>query len=362
MAPADKSFFPGIQVLRALAALLVVFGHAQHEALQISQRTGQVFSVVHYPFDLGVHIFFVISGFVIVLTSWKLPQGFVGAQFFWQRRFVRVVPLYWFYTSFMIVALFAFPHAIQTAAVDWGHFLKSYLFIPHIRPAGDVKPVLSLGWTLNYEMFFYVVFGFLLLLPRRLCLSALYGLFAILVIAGFWIPEDMIILHFWTRPIIFEFVIGAMIAHFACAGGSVTRMQLWVLVAAALGGIVCIQILKDTYSLYHPLNVMLKGMVGGALVALAVLPVWARALNVPKFILAIGDSSYSLYLAHPFVLGAMMLIWSKLWFLNGISLWVYVACVVVACLLGAYISYLLVEKPVLSLARRWLKNPEKSAS
>jgi exopolysaccharide production protein ExoZ len=346
-----KEFFPLVQVLRALAALCVVLGHAQYEAAQMAKKTGQAFEDLAYPFDIGIHVFFVISGFVIVLTAQRTGQGTSAVQQFLWRRFIRVVPLYWFYTSLMIVALFIFPKAFDIAAADIGHFIKSYLFIPHERPAGGVRPLLSLGWTLNYEMFFYVVFAGLLLLPFQKALRVFYVLFPAIVLAGLFVPPDWTAVHFWSKPIILEFMAGAAIAHLRISGFNLSSQGVWVFAVLAACSFVALAFTLQDFHIHHPLNLLLKGGAGALLVAIATLTGFASSIKVPAWMTALGDSSYSLYLSHPFVLGVSAVIWAKLPFLSGLNLWIYVGMTAIAAIIGAHVAYLLLERPVL----KWLQ-------
>src|SRR6185437_14170487 len=131
-----------IQALRAIAALLVVFVHLAVPVAALGVA----------PFGAGgVDLFFVISGFIMVYTTVGRPIS--GAEFL-GRRIVRIVPLYWLLTLAVFgIALIA-PTLLQFTTASWGQLLKSLFFIPFAKANGDVQPVLFLGWTLNYEMFF----------------------------------------------------------------------------------------------------------------------------------------------------------------------------------------------------------------
>lgn len=342
-----STFFPYIQVLRAFAALSVVIGHGQHEAHQIAEKTGQTFQIVYYPFDLGIHIFFVISGFVIALTSPRFAESLDGLKRFLFRRFVRIVPLYWFYTSLMILAIYLFPAAIHTAQPDLWHYIQSYLFIPHESPAGQVRPVLSLGWTLNYEIFFYAVFACLMFLPYRKLLIAFYIIFPLIVFAGLFIPKEWTALHFWSEAIILEFLAGVAIAHLKLKDVVITRKTAVICSLMAVVLAVALYFTFNAVHLHHPLHLLMKGGIGVLLVAAATLTVSIEDIKAPRILMALGNSSYSLYLAHPFILGLGMLVWTKTGLFDELSLWVFVVLVVTACLIGAHIAYLIVEKPIL---------------
>ena len=102
---------------------------------------------------------------------------------FLQRRLLRVLPLYWFYTLLKVALLAAVPAVAMRYSLDLSHLAASLAFVPWTSPWGEVQPVLPVGWTLNFEMLFYALFALAMLLglPRMtLCL----GVFAALIWAA----------------------------------------------------------------------------------------------------------------------------------------------------------------------------------
>jgi exopolysaccharide production protein ExoZ len=92
-----------IQILRAIAALTVVIYHVGIEATSVCTGTGRSCS---YEFMFGVNgvaLFFMISGFIMVTTSWSAFAAPGGASDFMRRRITRIVPLYWLVTSLAVV-------------------------------------------------------------------------------------------------------------------------------------------------------------------------------------------------------------------------------------------------------------------
>ena len=140
-----------IQYLRGIAALMVVLLH-------VRVQLGRMGYGGYWPEFLmaGVDIFFVISGFIMWVTT------FDGSTTPWQflfRRFVRIIPVYWLLTTTTVAVMLVAPSAVQSGRFDSIHVLSSYLFIPTVHPlTGMMEPVLIPGWTLNYEMFFYIIF------------------------------------------------------------------------------------------------------------------------------------------------------------------------------------------------------------
>ena len=161
-----------IQALRAIAALLVTLGHLEHEAASLPAATTGYAPILVDLTGAGVDLFFVISGFVMVYASHDLFATPDAARRFLTRRIARIVPIYWLVTT-LFLAIMAASHVLSSAPPTWSEIAKSYLFVPYMPHGGEVmQPVYKLGWTLNYEMFFYAVFALALLSGRVLLLFA----------------------------------------------------------------------------------------------------------------------------------------------------------------------------------------------
>ena len=157
-----------IQYLRAVAALMVVFHHI------INAKPWLFNPLENYPsLATGVDIFFVISGFIMYVAARnEAPLEFL------KKRIIRIVPLYWVATlAFVIVKTKL--HIFSLTPEDWLHIAKSLAFIPHHDPTnpGKIWPYLIQGWTLNYEMFFYLIFLFYVCLFSLFFLSSWFHVF-----------------------------------------------------------------------------------------------------------------------------------------------------------------------------------------
>ena len=162
----------------------------------------------------GVTLFFMISGFIMIVTSWDSFGSTASMGDFLRRRIARIVPLYWFVTTIAVVGILLVPSMLSVPVTDVGYFIASYLFWPVERVNGLVRPIANLGWTLNLEMFFYAVFalsllfarvrGLVLMILTLVSLSLLHasGVFT----TGGQLPS--VPLHFWSDPIILNFVLG----------------------------------------------------------------------------------------------------------------------------------------------------------
>ncbi len=327
-----------IQWLRALAALLIVVHHGLHEVAQL-QRGPSLQGLL--PLEAGVDLFFVISGFVMVHSARDLFGSRAAILPFLRRRIARIAPIYWAATTLFLGLMLAglvgggrpMPGAAEIAA--------SFAFWPYLRPDGLVQPIYSLGWTLNYEMVFYLLFALALPLPRERAVPALVGLLMVLVAIGQIVPPSLTALSFWTRPIILEFGFGMMIGQMALSGLRPTRGMAAVLAAAALALLAAGKLLPGL----PPERALLHGL-PAALIVLAALAFDEPRAEGPavRFAARLGDASYALYLLHPFALRALAVFGGGLF--AGLPAILYVATGVTLSCIIAMIAWRWFERPL----------------
>jgi peptidoglycan/LPS O-acetylase OafA/YrhL/beta-glucanase (GH16 family) len=331
-----------VQYLRAVAALLVVYLHTKVYTDRFAWPLPRDFGAA------GVDLFFVISGFIMVVITARRP---LPPRQFLLRRAIRVVPLYWLVTLAILVVGLVAPGAMLHNLVTFDHVALSLLFIPHINPLeGSYAPFFKLGWTLNYEIYFYLVFAALLgVASLRLRLAALTGIFVAAVAFYLAVRPDDPFLHIYCNPVILEFLIGAWVGRFYLEG---RPRDIPSLAAAALlvAGVVAMTILFDSDDLWR---VITAGLGAGATL-LALLSIEERG-GLPSWPLPalLGDASYSIYLAHPLVLTPARLAAKKL---NlpvdqaGPGVVAVIAVLFVAIAAGVA-AHLWVERPILAALR-----------
>lgn len=350
-----------LQALRALAALLVVLSHALHEASGFLAAQGIAFKDKIIPGDAGVDIFFVLSGFIMVYVSagqWGQPGA---AQRFFLRRLTRVVPLYWFFTTLMLIIVIAAPSLSDSSTASLREIFGSYAFLPFARESdGLVRPILALGWTLDFEIAFYTLFALCLFLPGRMAVWATGFTLIVAATTGLvWAPSYPAF-SFWTNPIILEFGLGMAI-------GWAYTQGLRLPASALLPGVVmAMMVLAIAPPLAHdmdPMRVIHYGLPAMILVSVCSLASSAKDhARLPAWITLHGDSSYSLYLSHPFTLGIVTVVWVRLdlhtlslsLFGTGVSAWLYVVAAALACAVVGRLVYRYVEQPMLRVTNSWL--------
>lgn len=327
----------GIQYLRAFAALGVVVFHA-------AAKVGENFAIG----AAGVDVFFVISGFIMWVITERRPT--TGWQFF-RERLLRIVPEYWLVTTIMIAGavIGLFPNLKLTI----GYSLGSLFFIPTRSPStGEVWPVLTQGWTLNFEIFFYLVFACVLFLARQHRILIIAAVFAGMITSGTLLEPMGAVVQTYTNPIILEFLGGMLIAEFWLRS-EYARTDLGLgLIALAVAGF------SVLYFGHHAPNVYVCGPLAMALVLGVVLLESSRRMDHFPSLAYLGDASYSIYLWHTLAISVVAKAVLKIGAPVGVSIALGVAAGV---FLGA-MAYELFEKPLrkyLSANRRKShKSPE----
>ncbi len=341
-----------VQVLRGLAAGAVLVDHI---ALELHRYSGQISAATADALDAGragVDVFFVISGFIMAYIAAPCFGSIVQSKRFLLRRVVRIIPAYWFYTTLMLTVLLLSPGLLRHAGLTLPYVLASYLFFPYAQPgSGDINPLLELGWTLNYEMYFYVLFAVAMLLPRRRGFPLLAGFFGVAVLTGFFISQPVSV-YYWTRPIILEFLAGVAVGLAYLRGFRISRRTAF---AAAATGLVWFVLLARFKG--DEVRPLVLGIPAFLFIAAAVLPRRAepsREARLPwRVLLLVGDASYSLYLSHMFVVRAVtMTVPPRLFGMFYVP--VYCALAIAAAVSLALVSYRVIEVPGKAVLQRWL--------
>jgi exopolysaccharide production protein ExoZ len=348
---------PNIQILRAVAAMMIVIHHCGIETMRLAESMGRDKLFDEGPWGAGVPLFFAISGFIMVVVSHDAFGSPAAAADFMRRRIIRVAPLYWLVTSAALGAALVVPSLMKAPPGDYLYVVASYLFWPYTRITGDVRPLATPGWTLNLEMMFYVVFAFSLMFSRRVGLALLFAVLGLLIAARVSGVLPGVALNFWGDPIVIGFLFGAAIGITYNNGFRLTAPWALLLVAVGFAG------------LFHPpvpnvqegdLLQRLADAIPSALVLIGVVlgPQIDDSQGLWRPALFIGDASYSLYLVHEFLLRPLYLVWLKTDVISLMPLWTFVPVGIAVSLTVAAASYLWFERPV----TRWLNRLERPVS
>jgi len=341
-----------IQVLRAVAALGVLTLHAATE--KITFLGGEPGPFRNFLLGAaGVDLFFVISGFVMVYSSESLFGRGDGPRKFLLRRIARIAPLYWAVTAAIIAYIYAVHGAKLWEIYTPASLVASFLFWPYPRIDGFAFPVHLLGWTLNFEMFFYAVFAAAIVLPRRAAVATVVIAFAALVALGRHVVLPLPF-QFWANSIILEFCYGMLIALAYREGVRLPPLAAWALGAAAVAGFVAALTPNSEWRL------LFWGLPSAALVASCALSesTW-RPGPAGRFVGLLGDASYSLYLVHPLAFPLVRWTVGRWIDFSGVP-WVYAAIAFIAAIAASVACYWAFERPITRALQRRLREAQGS--
>ena len=320
-----------IQYLRAIAAISVLCFHVS-ETYGLEFKTGAS----------GVDIFFVISGFIMWVTTEGKP---VGPQKFMLRRLIRIVPLYWIATAATFLVAVLKPQFFFNSNSSIGNLIGSLFFLPIIKDEA-LHPVVEQGWTLSYEIFFYLIFSISLLLPEFRRFWFLMAALVTVVIAHYLLPSGYA--RVFTEPVILEFAAGVVIGRLWKQG---FRLSFRAAIGLMIAGFV---LLLASDLMAHFDRAVRWGVPAVLLLSGAVFA--ERERGVPKlaFLHFLGDASYSIYIWH--VLTGIMVM--ALLLRLGVPYAVQPAFVALGSLAFAIVCYLYIERPIVRKTRSARPQPE----
>lgn len=362
-----------VQGLRAVAVLLVVWTHSIVAAAYHSNpRQGTFFHLKSFG-ACGLDIFFVISGFIVSLVATRaVDRSQPSARTFLSRRFTRIFPLYWILTAVIVLEAQLGKYPILWHRVPW---LPTLFLLPGWHY--PVPPlVLSLGWSLLFEIYFYLVLAvWMRVSPRHLVrntVAFLAGMVALGVVVGMHRP----LLVIWSNPVALEFLFGCLIAQavtylavngagnhsgFPLRATRIARtMGPWLV---ALGTVALAATIFTGYGSASEASSILAGLDGWLRVGVWGVPsavlvlgavLWRPAMrSMPaRLLVFLGDASYSIYLCTNPARSMVEHFWRFFGRWGGDA--GVVLCLLV-CLAVGTVCYLAVERPLMRFFHNWYK-------
>ncbi len=306
--------FRSVHYARAAAALMVVVFHI-HTTTSLMRPDADAVAWLKG----GVDIFFVVSGFVMVKAT---TDKAISPLDFFKRRCQRIIPLYWLAT------------VVTMATIDgeWLFKLGSMLFVPMANPqSGAWQPVVEPGWTLNYEMFFYLLFAISLTIKPKWRFGALGALLAGFAFLSLIAPPKSLV-GFYANPIVLEFLFGMMIAKYHIRGSAllvpVGLLAMYLLYPLEVPRLI---------SLGLPAAIIIVGAVGSE-----------AKVGSSRLLTLLGDASYSIYIFHLVALSIFVTYWSKI----GLSKVYFVPTAVLFIVVVAVAIHWLLERPIIACFAR----------
>lgn len=299
-----SEIFTSIQAMRAVAALMIVLGHAlAFSSITLPAWLGG--GLIHTFAYAGVDIFFVISGIVVcaaasksIAASSSPPQAIMPRPFmvFVTKRLFRIYPIYWL--VFAVVCFFSTRLHLPLENLTSVNYLSAFFLIE------KYNRIVPQAWSLVFELYFYLVLALIILFfNRHFYRSILIWLVLSLVIYSalfFHGVSDYVVVD----PLILEFCLGCLI-HYLLSKG----VQIFPRCCLLLG--LCAFVLGALLTLkFGLLNSSLRVVsfgIGSAFILYGLICMeLQQKIKPPAFSIYLGDISYSIYLWHELVIGLLL--------------------------------------------------------
>jgi exopolysaccharide production protein ExoZ len=345
----EKLFW--LQSLRGIAALMVLFFHmAPHWALVPQLEAAS--RVMHWGFS-GVDIFFVLSGFVVYQSGViSIPKhGFLD---FIKKRFARIYTTYW--ATFFLVTLLS-AVILKEYPKSTEQIVKSFfLLYPKFWDNW-----IAVAWSLTYELYFYLILGLLLFLPKKYQTKAIITTTLYLILWNcYWlffhkekVLADAHPLRFFSGGFIIEFLFGALVGVLFNKRRDLFK-NIPITYPLALIAVSFGFILGSQSHFYNQVEIMRAASYGVMAISMLLITLNLEHCKYkpPRILVMIGDSSFSLYLIHSVFLGILGTIrhrylgtHQEVWLVFSLFMPIFVVFI-------SHIWYLAVEKKTIIMIRK----------
>ncbi len=329
--------------LRGIAALWVVFFHLSEgshiEAIKAT-TPDFLYSILFTHGDFGVAVFFVLSGFVMALTVKSIHVDLISAIKFTVRRFIRLAPPYYFAILFALFFIYVkavflggekLPFSMTDIAVHL-FFLQELFAVPHIN---------TVFWTLCVELQFYIVFAMLFFAADSIAkrtgqLHVRQVMVAIMALLALLWPLELVSVTFWPGGFIqywYSFLAGVLCYWASQTAGKMRTFTLGYLLLLAL----CSVFVSSGF-------VFIVALTSAMLIYAGVQDKMGDWLTL-SWVQFIGLISYSLYLLHNPLTGAISWIVHRLVTQSVIADYITLLLTIVVCVFVSWLAFLLVERP-----------------
>lgn len=333
--------YRSIQVCRAIAAVMVMLLH-----LTSTLSAAKYFGVrgIDAPFSFGhagVEFFFVLSGFIITFVHWKDFGSPSRLPHYLKKRALRIYPAYWL--VFAVVYFIAIHAVTRPLAMTPEHLLDTLALLPQASPdpiVGTTAQVLTVAWTLQYEVLFYILMAvFIVSRPAGALLAGaiLANLFACR--NGHCVATE----PYLQTTFLLLFGLGALTAAYC-------RSQWSLRFPGALAGIGTVVFLAAAAwdDVTGQRLVFLYGLASAAIVLGLVKAEERGSIRITwEWAITLGDASYALYLVHYPLISVLCKIGVKLGLHGAWGMAIASPVIIAACIATAVVFHRLIEIPLL---------------
>lgn len=329
-----------VQGLRGIAVLLVLFTHM----FRVEENYYSTTVIPEFVLSgfVGVDIFFIISGFIMYITTVNVDKRDTcfNVVNFLRKRVVRIYPPYLVFSITLLVFAAFFPSMVFSGAEY--SLWSSLLLIPD-----SSQPILAVGWTLIHEMYFYLVFSLFLLFSRSSLKLLLFLWGSLVLTSDGYVVDKGPFLTLALSPLTIEFIIGVYIGaayfYFKDKFSEVNPVLAYICITTFP---FIVYFLYESYYIHAPghLTRTLLFTLPCSLLVLSLLVFESKKIFVPNIFIMIGNSSYSTYLSHVLVINVIAKLLSFLALDIGIfENYLLVFAMFFSSIIFGYISYFLLE-------------------
>ena len=353
-----------LQLLRAVAVSLVVLIHTSNfvGVSNDHQRSpvASFYDLIHWG-SIGVDLFFVISGFIMILI-FPAYTGHGKWKDFLVKRALRIVPVYYLVSLYLYVSESLYHTYISNVAI-----LKTLFFFPVFDTETFAVPVLFVGWSLSYEMYFYVLIAIFLILKGRIARNLLIAIIVLSRI-GVVLNPAPVLFKFLTSPMLLEFGLGIIAGIiYKHAKFSLFYSIPFSMVLLLAGGLlmalsiftgskdVNMQEVIENDNNKALFRVVIWGIPCAVLTLGTLLLERSANFQTPALLILLGDASYSAYLIHIKVYQW----YSKVFAFTKLGDMVFILSAIVVCFVSSIIFYNLVERPLSAVVHRLYLSSKK---
>ncbi|MCB2295312.1 acyltransferase [Clostridium algoriphilum] len=334
-----------IQIMRGIGAILIILFHST-TLYQIKFNISYLNGIFKFGF-IGVDLFFIVSGFILLYTRKKESVGK-----YLVKRFVRIYPLYWVILSCVIILMFIIPNAGNGGQKNIVFLLKNIFLIPD-----KSLFMIPQAWTLSYEILFYLMFLTTMASNKKIAkiVIELWTVGCLVNTIGNFNNANLFI-KVMFNPVNLEFLIGGMIYFLIIKyKESITRKICNISIVVGL-------MLTCFFAtlIYFDKPYLSRILIGLSL-ALIIFGVIVKNIKYEckynKFLIYIGNASYSIYLTHFTLISATIIILQKtnIKCINSFTI-TLVDIVIVAC---GCICHNVLEKPIGKYFKNLFKKADK---
>ncbi|WP_145585831.1 acyltransferase family protein [Yersinia kristensenii] len=346
----EKNNITGITALRGLAASLVLIVHSS-SLLGFKHNISPLTTLT----NIGVDIFFIISGFIITYAHWDdFGKGGAAITNFFKKRILRIYPMYFLFTILTAIAVYLLPQLFSAMKSSNELLLKSLLFLPSEMTDYSISLLLAVAWTLSFEVLFYIIFSTTLLFNRTVAIRTILLMLIAWAVLAMTITSDNYMISFFASTLPLEFLFGVVL----CVAYKKERIHLSVMKNKKIGP--AFLILMAAFSLIvfcfiFPIEQReLRGNarflyfgVPSVFIFMAFLNNAVNETSVSgKLVKLIGNASYVTYLSHFMTIGCIKFVMNRITWLQEINLLITVIISCIVCTLVGITVHKVIEVPI----------------